>query len=521
MKRSNTTANISKEMFDSNTHGNSLTKMERFDKYTSYLKELYDGRFEYDYESFSALTKLIEFIDLTTGKRHKQILSNHFRSLPRELRDYSKDQMLPRKEITLRLQEIFKDSTLTYVVTENTKLSGKLKTVCSVCSSEYNKRVSDYKRQPYCYNCIKVQDKKDKEEYYKSIIEEKYPNFEILELDWEGYAKTKVKLREDDIEFSRYLETLIKNNSKATSLNTSSLETRRLAFKEKASKAHNNKYQYGIPLYIDGSRDTRTTLDFYYNQRSIIPIYCPVHKKIFRQDAGNHCTGSGCGDCGVETVSLSLIRDVNEVIEEAKLVHNDLYVYDEKFLESYKGSTSDAWIYCTVHKKHFFQNVNHHLNGSGCPDCANVKRSSYKVSKAELDLKEYLESLGLEVFLTNYLDCMQGLELDLYIPSLNLAIEYNGYTYHHSSFDSDNEYLRSKARHDKYHLDKYTLAKENGINLIHIWGFEDIDAWKDLLRTYVKKPEDFIIEFDNTLRIYKGLKCYGVSKISRTDKRII
>lgn len=511
MKRSNTTANISKEMFESTAHGNSLTKRERFDKYTSYLKELYDGRFEYDYESFSALTKPIEFVDLTTGKRYKQILSNHFRSLPRELRDYSKDQMLPREEIAFRLQETFKDSTLTYVVTEDTKLSGKLKTTCSVCGSEYNKRISDYRKQPHCSNCVKIQERRERETHYRELISEKYPNFEILELEWKGYAKTKVKLRENDVEFSRYLDSLLRNNSSSKATNASSLEERREAFRAKATEAHEGKYDYSIPLYLEGADDTRCTLDFYFNQRSVIPIYCPIHKSIFRQDAGNHSLGSGCKDCGTESVSKSLIRDVHEVIEEAKLVHNGFYVYDEKFLESYKGSTSDAYIYCPIHEKHFLQNVSHHLAGSGCPDCANVKRARYKVSQAELDLKEYLEGLGLEVLSTNYLDCMGGLELDLYIPSLRLAIEYNGYIYHHSSYDTDNEYFRTKAKPSDYHLNKYLLCKGDGINLIHVWDFEDLESWKDTLGRYVEDPSRYVIQFKNTLRVHNGLNCYGIS----------
>lgn len=501
-----------------NVHGNSLTKEERFNKYVKELNKIHNNRFEYIFESFSALTNPIEFIDKTTGKKHKQLLTNHFKSLPRELRNYSKDQMLPISEIENRLKEIFKESTLVCSLKADTKLSGKLHTKCSVCDTEYNKRISDYRKHPLCGTCVKNDHKRLKEEYYKSIIEEKYPNFEILELDWKGYAETKVRLREDSVEFDRYLETLVRNNSNSSNIKPVSLEDRRINFKEKSLLAHNSKYDYDIPLYLEGSQDTRTTLDFYYNQRSLVPIYCPVHKNIFKQAAGNHLLGHGCDLCANEKNAKSLIRDPYDVILQAKQIHRDeagipLYEYDEVFLNSYKGSTEVASIYCKIHKKYFPQNLSHHLAGSGCPDCANIKRSSYKISQAEKELKEYLESLGLKVFSTNYLENMEGLELDLYIPSMNLAIEYNGHIYHHSSFDSENEYFKTKAKESDYHLKKYNLCKKSNINLIHIWDFEDLIKWKDMLYKYVNNPDKYIITFKNILRVYNGLNCYGISTV--------
>lgn len=499
-------------------HGNSLTKEERFNKYVKELNKKHNNRFEYIFESFSSLTKPIEFIDKTTGKKHKQLLTNHFKSLPRELRDYSKDQMLPVSEIENKLKEIFKDSTLVYDIKDDTKLSSKLNTKCFVCGTEYNKKVSDYRKHPLCGTCVKNNNKKLKEEYYKNIINEKYPDWIILNLIWEGYAKTKVRLKDGETEFTRYLETLIKNNSNSSNIKSASLDDRRISFKEKSLLAHDNKYEYDIPLYLEGPEDIRTTLDFYYNQRSLVPIYCPIHKSVFKQDAGNHSVGHGCDLCANEKNAKSLIRDPYNVIAQAKQIHVDedgipLYEYDEVFLNSYKGSTEIADIYCKVHKKYFPQNLSHHLQGSGCPDCANIKRSSYKVSEAEKDLKKYLESLGLEVFSTNYLENMEGLELDLYIPSLNLAIEYNGHIYHHSSFDSENNYFKTKAKEIDYHLKKYNLCKKNSINLIHIWDFESLTEWKEMLYKYINNPSKYIITFKNILRVHNGLDCYGISSI--------
>ena len=37
---------------------------------------------------------------------------------------------------------------------------------------------------------------------------------------------------------------------------------------------------------------------------------------------------------------------------------------------------------------------------------------------------------------------LKGKELDLYIPSLNLAIEYNGIAYHHTNDDDDSDFFK-------------------------------------------------------------------------------
>ena len=54
--------------------------------------------------------------------------------------------------------------------------------------------------------------------------------------------------------------------------------------------------------------------------------------------------------------------------------------------------------------------------------------------------------------------------MDIYIPSKNIAIEYNGLYWHSEKL----------GKHKDYHLDKTKLANSLGVRLIHI--FED--EWK-------------------------------------------
>ena len=56
-------------------------------------------------------------------------------------------------------------------------------------------------------------------------------------------------------------------------------------------------------------------------------------------------------------------------------------------------------------------------------------------------------------------------ELDIYIPSKNIAIEYNGLYWH-------SEQIRSNTQ---YHYDKWLACKEKNITLIQVWE----DVWRD------------------------------------------
>lgn len=78
-----------------------------------------------------------------------------------------------------------------------------------------------------------------------------------------------------------------------------------------------------------------------------------------------------------------------------------------------------------------------------------------------------------------------GYGIDIYIPDLNLGIEYNG-DYWHS--------IKNKKDRN-YHLKKSLLAQEKGIKLIHIWENEWIEN-QDIIKNWLK---DYIFNKENNL----------------------
>lgn len=60
------------------------------------------------------------------------------------------------------------------------------------------------------------------------------------------------------------------------------------------------------------------------------------------------------------------------------------------------------------------------------------KRKPYFISKGEKEMKEFIRSIYNGIVLENDRSLLNGLELDVYLPELNLAFEYNGDFWHSS-----------------------------------------------------------------------------------------
>ena len=200
--------------------------------------------------------------------------------------------------------------------------------------------------------------------------------------------------------------------------------------------------------------------------------------------------------------------NINEFIIKAKKIHENKYDYSKSI---YKSNNIPLIIICPFHGE-FNQLPSHHTRGSGCSSCAKNSQNNF-----ENIFISYLKNKKLHLELNYRPKWLDRKELDIYIPSLNLAIECNGSVYHHSSLNV-RPFLDNTYKHPKYHLDKYDLCKENGIDLIHIFEFEDLDKWKLILNDIILAPSKFSINFENSFRSVslhnKNLDFYGLSIIS-------
>lgn len=123
-----------------------------------------------------------------------------------------------------------------------------------------------------------------------------------------------------------------------------------------------------------------------------------------------------------------------------------------------KSSGKKVWWQCS--KGHEWQaTINDRTGGHNCPTCV----AKTFVSKGEKEVLEFVQSLSSDVVGT-YRDLIDVHEVDIYIPSKNLAIEYNGVYWHSEDQKGKN-----------YHYEKWKACKDQGVQLIQIWD----DEWRD------------------------------------------
>lgn len=214
-----------------------------------------------------------------------------------------------------------------------------------------------------------------------------------------------------------------------------------------ASKIHGRKYTY-------------SKLD-YENGGATIAYSCPQHGEQ-RQLASDHMEGTGCRKCGFEVISKLKRFSFEDFIVEASNAHLDKYLYVGLTFED----KSIVHYICPKHGMHS-QSASSHLGGAGCPRCSNL------ISKPSVEIKDYIESLGLGTKQEHrFPDTRKA--VDIIVPSLRLAVEYNG-NYWHTT-----EYVESR-----YHKLKTNLARDNGYRMLHIWSHEWLErrsAVENLLR---------------------------------------
>ena len=147
-------------------------------------------------------------------------------------------------------------------------------------------------------------------------------------------------------------------------------------------------------------------------------------------------------------------KTTEEFILDSKTKFGDIFDYSKT---EYKGAKEKITVICKDHGK-FSQQAAAHLLGQGCPRC------SIKISKGESEIFTYVKSFCPDAIQSDR-TVLDGKEIDIFIPSKNIGIEFNGLIWHSTK--------HGKSR--TYHQDKSDLAATKGVRLIHIWE----DEWRD------------------------------------------
>lgn len=171
----------------------------------------------------------------------------------------------------------------------------------------------------------------------------------------------------------------------------------------------------------DYELNKRTPSDILPNSNKIFHWICPAKGHHYPATANNRSNGYGCPFCSGQKVckdnSLATINP--ELAKEWHPTKNK-----KTFDEVTPGSNQYAWWIC-VRGHEWKAKINNRNNGKGCRECAKGVQSSFPEQAIFFYLKQIFPST-----LNGYK--FNKTEVDIFIPELNIAIEYDGYRYHNS-----------------------------------------------------------------------------------------
>lgn len=231
-------------------------------------------------------------------------------------------------------------------------------------------------------------------------------------------------------------------------------------FVTEARRVHGNKYDYSKSEYL--------------NSDTNICIICPEHGE-FWQTSGNHFSNQqGCPDCGrISSIDSRKYND-KEWIALATTIHDGKYDYSKVNYTKKNENNDKVCIICHKVGKNgdehgeFWQKSTNHISGQGCPKCFKEK------SNIEDEISKFISGLGFEI-IENDRKFLSGKEIDVLIPNKMIGFEINGLRWH-------NEFCNPNP---KYHLIKTNIAKENDIDLIHIFEDEWLEK-KEIVKSRIR-----------------------------------
>lgn len=148
-----------------------------------------------------------------------------------------------------------------------------------------------------------------------------------------------------------------------------------------------------------------------------------------------------------------------------------------------KSNEKVYWV-CKLGHKDYLSTPKLRSNGQGCPECAKNTQTSFP----EQAIFYYVRQLFADA--VNRYDS-DGFEIDIFIPSINTGIEYNGVFYHHSKKDYDQKKRKSvEAKGVRLitvvETDKRHIEKQDSKDYYYISGNYDFTSLSDLIINLLK-----------------------------------
>jgi hypothetical protein len=337
-----------------------------------------------------------------------------------------------------------------------------VKCVCNQCKNEYEQRFS--RNTEICYDCRK----KEKRKTFKNVRNRKIKDSELYRNFFESLDFSK-------IEYKDVINSFLEKYS--IQLNYANLKQ---ILDELEIKHEKKEHKYFIGNIETYKKDCRKYSIQYVKQKynllhHQILLLCKkykIKKPLNQWEIDSNKIEEKWNDI----IELQKTKSIPEIINEL-----DLPISDSKLRVIF--------------------------NQKKIP----INSHSYNKSKGEIEILNYVKSLGFEAYSRKFKTSDGIKELDIYIPDINLGIEYCGLYWH------SHEVLKNK----NYHKNKTKLFKnEYNINVITIFENEwknKPDIIKSILhsklgvskRIYARKTECKIISSHDAKAFHEENHIHG------------
>ena len=302
---------------------------------------------------------------------------------------------------------------------------------------------------PKCYNNRRGENKKITHEEFVDRMKEINSDIEILGEYVNNKTKIKVRCKVDGYEWEATPNNLLKGQG---------------------CLKCSGKMQLTHEEFINRMNKINTDIEIvgeYVNSQTKIKCKCKIDRYEWETTPNNLLNGHGCPKCK----SNKIKKTHKEFVNELKEINENIEILGE-----YKGNKTKIKCKCKIDGYEWEVKPSSLLSGHGCPKC--------NESKGEKRVTKYLDNKNIEYERQyKFNDCRSKdkLPFDFYIPSLNIAIEYDG-EYHYMIITRGkndtyerafNRFVGTKVRDTI----KTIYCKENNIKLIRIayWDFDNIE----------------------------------------------
>lgn len=181
--------------------------------------------------------------------------------------------------------------------------------------------------------------------------------------------------------------------------------------------------------------------------------------------------------------------------------------YNEDFIR--KHFIRDGVYYITEYMEYFnksYTGAIQHKHKLGIVEKNDINRDTVMENELKAFVEQYTEVIEHDRIL------VKPKEIDLVIPKIKLAIEYNGLFWH----------SEQQGKASNYHVDKTDKCEEQGYQLLHIFENEDIEIWKSVIanklglsqRIFARKTELRELEYSDIKEFLNENHVQGESKSS-------